>query len=78
VLVSILILHKHIVKLPTPQTTLSPRIALESKYATFFTDCIGALDGTHIDVSLPWTSSQDIEIARGISLKTCLQPAILR
>lgn len=52
-LVSILILHKHIVKLPTPKTTLSPRIALESKYATFFTDCIGALDGTHIDVSLP-------------------------
>jgi hypothetical protein len=48
-----LILHEHIVKLPTIETIVSPQIALNSKFAAFFTDCIGALDGTHIDVSLP-------------------------
>jgi hypothetical protein len=44
-----LVLNKHIIKLPTAKTLLSPRIAENPKYAQYFTDCLGALDGTHID-----------------------------
>lgn len=46
-------LQKHVVTLPTHDTPISPRILDNPKYATYFTDCIGALDGTHIDVHLP-------------------------
>jgi 3D (Asp-Asp-Asp) domain-containing protein len=48
-----LLLQKHVVILPTTDTFISPRILDNPKYATYFTDCIGALDGTHIDVYLP-------------------------
>jgi hypothetical protein len=48
-----IILHRYIVKLPTSDTPLSPRISGDTKYKRYFTDCIGALDGTHIDVHLP-------------------------
>jgi hypothetical protein len=48
-----LVLQKHVVILPTTDTFISPRILDNPKYATYFTDCIGALDGTHIDVHLP-------------------------
>ena len=45
-----MILQKQYVKLPTADTPLASRVADHPKYATYFTDCLGALDGTHIDV----------------------------
>jgi hypothetical protein len=48
-----MILNKHIIALPAADTPTSPRITKDTKYAQYFTDCIGALDGTHIDVHLP-------------------------
>ena len=48
-------LHQHIVKLPTIETPPSTSITNNPKRAQYFTDCIGALDGTHIDVYLPLT-----------------------
>ena len=43
-------LYQEVIKLPTSNTPPSSRIADDSKYDTYFTDCLGALDGTHIDV----------------------------
>jgi hypothetical protein len=48
-----LLLHQHTVKLPTIETPLSTQITDNPKRAQYFTDCIGALDGTHIAVHLP-------------------------
>lgn len=48
-----LLLYKEVVKLLTTETPLASRITDDPKYKTFFTDCLGALDGTHIDVYLP-------------------------
>ena len=50
VLQALLTLQKQFVNLPTADTPLCSRIADDPKYATYFTDCVGALDGTHIDV----------------------------
>lgn len=50
VLQAILVLYKDVIKLPTADTSLSPKLANDPRYATFFADCLGALDGTHIDV----------------------------
>ena len=47
---AILLLHNKVVKLPTMDTTLSPQIAKDPKYKTFFTNCLGALNGTHINM----------------------------
>jgi hypothetical protein len=46
-------LHQHIVKLPTGETPPSSHITNNPKRAQYFTDCVGALDGTHIDVHVP-------------------------
>jgi len=46
-------LYQYTVKLPTIETLPSDRIAKNPKFAQYFTDCIGAIDGTHIDVFLP-------------------------
>ena len=51
-----LALYKEVVNLPTTETQLSSRIANNPKYATYFSDCLGALDGTHIDA---WVAPQD-------------------
>jgi len=40
-----------VITLPTAETPLASRIATDKKYKTFFTDCVGALDGTHINVT---------------------------
>lgn len=48
VLNALLLLHKHVVKLPDATQPLHPRIASDKKYFPYFKDCIGALDGTHI------------------------------
>lgn len=50
VLQALLLLYPEVIKLPTSETPLSPYIANDHKYRTFFADCVGALDGTHIDV----------------------------
>jgi hypothetical protein len=45
---ALLILYKHVVKLPTADTPIPPRIAENTKYTLFFDNYIGALDGTYI------------------------------
>ena len=50
-----LAVHKHVIKLPTSDTPLSSHIADDPKYSRYFTDCLGALDGTHIDVHVSST-----------------------
>jgi hypothetical protein len=47
---AMLLLNKEVIKLPTLDTPLSDRIAGQPKYKAYFTDCLGALDRTHIDV----------------------------
>jgi hypothetical protein len=49
-----LLLHKHTIKLPTIETPPSERITGDPKYKNYFIDCLGALDGTHIDVHVPF------------------------
>ena len=53
VLQAVLELHSEVIKLPSEDTPLSSRIADDDKYKTYFTHCLGALDGTHIDVQVP-------------------------
>src|ERR1700730_15251924 len=50
-------LYQHVVKLPTVETPPSDHITKNPKFAQYFTDCIGAIDSTYIDVYLP-TSEQ--------------------
>jgi hypothetical protein len=47
---AILLLYDEVIKPPTADTPLSSKVADDPKYKTFFTDCLGALDGTHIDM----------------------------
>src|ERR1700709_947933 len=47
-----LVLHQHVVKLPTRDTPTSSRITSNLKYKKYFGDCLGAIDGTHIHVYL--------------------------
>jgi hypothetical protein len=49
-----LILHLHFVSLPLPHTPLASRILNDDKYYPFFEDCLGALDGTHIPLHVPY------------------------
>ena len=48
-----LYLHHHTVELPTEDTPPPASIMNNPKYAQYFTDCIGAIDGTHIDAHVP-------------------------
>lgn len=50
VLRSLLLLHLHCVRQSTAENPVPARIAEDPKYAPYFADCLGALDGTHIDV----------------------------
>jgi hypothetical protein len=43
-------LYKEVIKLLDEETPLADRIYLDDKYKTFFSDCLGALNSTHIDV----------------------------
>jgi hypothetical protein len=45
-------LQSHTVKLPTSDTPLSTNISDNPKRSQYFSDCIGALDGTHIDINI--------------------------
>jgi hypothetical protein len=45
---ALLILYKHVVKLPTADTPIPLQIAENTKYTLFFDNYISALDRTHI------------------------------
>jgi hypothetical protein len=45
-----LVLYKEVINLPVSETPLASRVAKDPKYSTYFSDCLRALDGTHIDV----------------------------
>ena len=49
-LIALVHLHSAYVRLPTLSDPVSTRISDSSKYSPYFKDCVGALDGTHIDV----------------------------
>jgi DDE superfamily endonuclease len=40
-------------KLPSENTPTSTRITDNPKYAIYFNDCLGALDGTHVGIHVP-------------------------
>ena len=48
VLDALMVLYPHFVALPTPTTPLSIRITDDYRFARYFYNCIGAIDGTHI------------------------------
>ena len=50
---AILLLYKQVINFHTSDTPFSPTLASDDKYNTFFRDCVGALDGTHIEVHVP-------------------------
>lgn len=54
---ALLLLHKATVQMPTSNTATSLRISQDTRFSPWFDHCIGALDGTHIAVSVP-TSHQ--------------------
>jgi hypothetical protein len=53
VLEALLPLQDKVIKLPTTKTPLGDRISRDTKYATYFTDCIRAPDGTYINIYVP-------------------------
>lgn len=48
-LIALLYLHEAYVRLPAVDDPIPPRITESTKYRVYFKDCLGALDGTHID-----------------------------
>ena len=46
-------LHKHMVQLPKPPYLTPPKILSNPKFTPYFDDCLGALDGTHVDIHVP-------------------------
>ena len=68
---AILLLHNKVVKLPTMDTALSPQIADDPKYKTFFTNCLRALNGTHINMYIgpkeqPWYQNRKGHLSTNI------------
>jgi hypothetical protein len=53
VLEALLPLQDKVIKLPTIETPLGDRISKDTKYATYFTDCIRALNRTYINIYVP-------------------------
>jgi hypothetical protein len=55
VLTALITLHTHVVQqpLPSPNTPLSTRITEDPRFSPYFSDCLGALDGTHIACNVP-------------------------
>ena len=49
-------LYEDVITLPTIDTPLAARIADDSKYREYFSNCLGALNSTHIDV---WAAPVD-------------------
>jgi hypothetical protein len=53
VLEALLPLQDMVIKLLTTETPLGDRISKDTKYATYFADCIRALDRTYINIHVP-------------------------
>jgi len=49
VLTALNLLFEHVVKQPDLTTGVHPRIAQDPRFSPYFDNCIGALDGTHIN-----------------------------
>lgn len=47
-------MHAHYVQLPDKNYPTDRRITEDPKYASYFRDCLGALDGTHIEAHIPY------------------------
>jgi hypothetical protein len=60
VLGAMLTLHRAVVRQPIEGEPIPARIAHDAKYLPYFKDCVGALDGTHVEVyvckesPIPW------------------------
>ena len=50
---SLLLLYKSNVKLPTNDTTTSTKITNNFKFEPYFSDCLRALDETHVEMHVP-------------------------
>ncbi len=51
---ALLILYKFNCNLPLGNALLpSPRISNSFRYSPYFDDCLGALDGTHVEMHIP-------------------------
>lgn len=46
-------LHTEVVSLPDKSTPTSDHISNNPKFGPYFSNCLGALDGTHVDMHLP-------------------------
>ena len=46
-------IYKSVIRPATADTPLAERIASNHNYMPYFKDCVAAVDGTHIPVSLP-------------------------
>jgi hypothetical protein len=71
VLQAILVLYKKVVNLPTTNTPLAFCIADDFKYSFFFTDCIGVLNRTYINVFVgpeeqPWYRNRKGELTQNV------------
>ena len=53
VMEALLPLQNEVIKLPKADTPLGVRISEDTKYATYFTDYVRALDGTYINIRVP-------------------------
>ena len=60
-----LVLHQAVVRTSTEQEPVSQQILNNSKYTPYFKDCMGALDGTHIDVHVSGESSVPYHNCKG-------------
>jgi hypothetical protein len=58
-------LHEKIIKLPQGNEPLHDRIKLNSKFNPYFKDCLGALDGTHINMIVPTLHQQKYRNRKG-------------
>lgn len=69
-------MHAHNVKIRGEDYQTDARIMDDSKYAAYLGDCLGALDGTHIDAHIPYrnrkgTLSQNILAVVTFDLRYC-------
>jgi hypothetical protein len=66
VLDALLILYPAFVGLPDLDTPLASRIAKDGRFFPYFKDCIGALDGTHIAMSVPQAEHSRYRNRKGV------------
>jgi hypothetical protein len=61
----------------TAQTLILRKTEVKKKFYPFFSDCIGALDGTHVAAKVPAHEAAHSEIGRDTYLRMSLPAAIL-